>query len=170
MLQNVITHEFTHIIQIGAAMKYSRKFPASFIQIMGYEDEKRPDVLYGYPNTIISYPIPGTAVPPWMAEGAAQFMYDGANYDYWDSHRDMTLRDRVFNDNLLSLDAMNTFGKRGIGNEATYSMGFRFTQYLANRFGSGILREITHNLSNPLIYSSISCNGKGNRNSWKSII
>ncbi len=152
-LQNVITHEFTHIIQIGAAMKYLRKFPASFIQIMGYEDEKRPDVLYGYPNTIISYPIPGTAVPPWLAEGTAQFMYDSANYDYWDSHRDMTLRDRVLNDNLLSLNAMNTFGKRGIGNESTYSMGFRFTQYLANRFGNDILREITHNLSNPLIYS-----------------
>ena len=81
-LQNVITHEFTHIIQIGAAMKYPRRFPAGFVQIMEYEDEKRPDVLYGYPNTIISYPIPGVAVPPWMAEGTAQFMYDDANYDY----------------------------------------------------------------------------------------
>ena len=44
-LQNVITHEFTHIIQIGAAMKFPRRFPAGFVQIMGYEDEKRPDVL-----------------------------------------------------------------------------------------------------------------------------
>jgi hypothetical protein len=40
-LNNVITHEFTHIIQIGAAMKYSRRFPASFFQLMSYEDEKR---------------------------------------------------------------------------------------------------------------------------------
>ena len=38
-LNNVITHEFTHIVQIGAAMKYSRRFPASFIQLMNYEDE-----------------------------------------------------------------------------------------------------------------------------------
>ena len=152
-LQNVITHEFIHIVQIGAAMKYPRRFPAGFIQVMGYEDEKRPDVLYGYPNTIISYPIPGVAVPPWMAEGTAQFMYDGANYDYWDSHRDMTLRDRVLNDDLLSFNAMNSFGKRGLGNESTYSMGFRFSQYLSNRFGLEVLRKITDSLSSPLNYS-----------------
>ncbi len=159
-LQNVITHEFTHIIQIGAAMKYPRRFPAGFVQIMGYEDEKRPDVLYGYPNTIISYPIPGVAVPPWMAEGTAQFMYDGANYDYWDSHRDMTLRDRVLNDNLLSFDAMNSFGKRGIGNESTYSMGFRFSQYLSERFGSDVLKTITYSLSSPINYSISKAMGK----------
>ena len=46
------------------------------------------------------------------AESVNMFMYDGANYDYWDSHRDMTLRDRVLNDNLLSFEAMNSFGKR----------------------------------------------------------
>ena len=40
-LQNVVTHEFTHIIQIGAAMKFPRRFPAAFVQVMGYEDEKR---------------------------------------------------------------------------------------------------------------------------------
>ena len=100
-LNNVITHEFTHIIQIGAAMKYPSRFPASFIQLLNYENEKRIDVLYGYPNILMSYPIPGVSVPPWLAEGTAQFMYPNANYDFWDSHRDMIVRDRILNDNLL---------------------------------------------------------------------
>ena len=65
-LNNVITHEFTHIVQIGAAMKYPRRFPASFIQLLNYEDEKREDVLYGYPNILMSYPLPGVSVPPWF--------------------------------------------------------------------------------------------------------
>ena len=36
-LNNVITHEFIHIIQIGVAMKYPRWLPASFFQLMSYE-------------------------------------------------------------------------------------------------------------------------------------
>ena len=35
-LNNVITHEFTHIIQIGVAMKYPRRFPASFFQFLNF--------------------------------------------------------------------------------------------------------------------------------------
>ena len=80
------------------------------MQLMNYEDEKRPDVLYGYPNTLISYPIPGTAVPPWLAEGIAQYMYENADWDHWDTHRDMIMRDRVIHDNLLTFTEMNTFG------------------------------------------------------------
>jgi hypothetical protein len=152
-MQNVITHEFTHIIQIGASMKYNRHFPGTYLQMMGYEDEKREDVLYGYPNVIISYPIPGTAVPPWLAEGTAQFMYPGANFDYLDSHRDMIIRDRVLNNNLLSFSQMNTFGKRGIGNESIYNQGFAFVSYLANRFGEDVLRKISVSLSKPFNYS-----------------
>ncbi|RMZ49724.1 hypothetical protein EB821_01240 [Candidatus Marinimicrobia bacterium PRS2] len=152
-LNNVITHEFTHIIQIGAAMKYPLHFPASFIQLMNYEDEKREDVLYGYPNVIMSYPLPGVSVPPWLAEGSAQFMYPDADFDFWDSHRDMIVRDRVMNDNLLSFDAMNTFGKRGIGNESTYNQGFLFSQWLSENYGMDVLKKITLSLSNPTNYS-----------------
>ena len=152
-MNNVITHEFTHIIQIGAAMKYPRRFPASFFQFMDYEDEKREDVLYGYPNVLMSYPLPGTSVPPWLAEGSAQFMYPNAEFDFWDSHRDMIVRDRVLNDNLLSFNAMNTFGKRGIGNESIYNQGFLFSQWLSENYGIDVLKNITYSLSNPTNYS-----------------
>ena len=70
-IKNVITHEFVHIIQLGASLKHNRHFPAMYLQSMGYEDEKRKDVLYGYPNTITSYAIPSITIPPWFAEGVA---------------------------------------------------------------------------------------------------
>ena len=152
-LQNVITHEFTHIVQIGASMKAPIRIPLAFIQIMGYEKEKRKDVLYGYPNKIISYPIPNVSVPPWLAEGTAQFMYPGATRDFWDTNRDMILRDRVINNNLLSFNQMNNFGNKGMGNESVYSQGFAFCKYLVNRFGNNILPELSKNISNSLTYS-----------------
>ena len=96
-LQNVITHEYTHIVSMQKSMKAGLRFPGAYLQWVGYEDEKRKDVLYGYPNTMVSYAIPGTSVPPWLAEGTAQYMYEGADWDNWDTHRDMILRDRVMN-------------------------------------------------------------------------
>ncbi len=152
-LQDVITHEFTHIIQLGASMKYTRHVPGSYFQVLDYEDEKREDVLYGYPNKIVSYPIPNTTVPPWFAEGTAQYMYDGANFDYWDSIRDMILRDRVLNDNLLTFNEMNTFGKCGIGNESTYNQGFSLVKYIVKEYGEDKLRLITSSLSDPFTFS-----------------
>ena len=152
-MQDVITHEFTHIVQLGASMKYSRHIPGSYFQILGYEDEKREDVLYGFPNQIASYPVPGTSVPPWFAEGTAQHMFKDANYDHWDSIRDMILRDRVMNNNLLSFDQMNTFGKKGIGNESTYNQGFSLVKYMVDKYGESCLNDISIKLSNPFIYS-----------------
>ena len=149
-LQNVITHEFTHIVSMQAAMKFGRSVPGGYFQWIRYEPEKREDVLYGYPNTLVSYPVPGTTVPPWFAEGVAQFMYEGATYDFWDTHRDMILRDRALNNNLLSLTEMNTFGKPGIGNESTYNSGFAFSRYLAYKYGQEVLPAIARNLSRKL--------------------
>ena len=152
-IQNVITHEFVHIVQIGAAMKFSKKIPAFYFQIIDYEDEKRDDVLYGYPNQIISSPLPGTSVPPWFAEGVAQYMYSKIDYDFWDSHRSMILRDAVLNDNLYDYHEMNLFGKKGIGNELVYNQGFAFVNYIVSEYGENILRDITDELASPFNYS-----------------
>ena len=152
-LQNVITHEFIHIIQLGASMKFGKNIPNMFLQMMSYEDEKRPDVLYGFPNKIISYPIPGAAVPPWLAEGTAQYMFEGANYDYWDSHRDMIVRDRVLNENLLSFTEMNTFGKKGIGHESVYNQGFKLVEFMVKKYGEQSLSKISKSLSKLSNYS-----------------
>jgi Tol biopolymer transport system component len=152
-LQNVISHEFSHIVSLQKSMKAGTKFPGAYLQLMNYEDEKRPDVLYGYPNTLISYPIPGTAVPPWLAEGIAQYMYENADWDHWDTHRDMILRDRAIYDNLLTFTEMNTFGKKGIGNESTYNAGFALSTYIANEYGPETLKGIMAELSSPRQFS-----------------
>ena len=49
-LQNVITHEFAHIVSLQKAMKAGTKVPGAYLQFMQYEKEKRPDVLYGFPK------------------------------------------------------------------------------------------------------------------------
>ena len=152
-LQNVITHEFAHIVSLQKAMKAGTGIPGAYFQIMSYEEEKRSDVLYGYPNTLISYPIPGTCVPPWLAEGVAQYMYENANWDNWDSHRDMILRDRVVYNKVLTFNEINTFGKKGIGNESTYNAGFAFSTYIVNQYGPESLKNIMDQLSSPLQYS-----------------
>ncbi len=152
-MQDVITHEFVHIVQLAVSMKFTRTVPGAYLQVMWYEEEKREDVLQGYPNIVVSYPYPGVSIPPWFAEGAAQFMYPGANYDYWDSHRDMILRDRILNNNLLSLAAMSSFGKRGIGNESVYNQGFAFVRYLVSRYGVALLAETSRIMASPLSVS-----------------
>ncbi|MFL3007123.1 MAG: hypothetical protein ACJZ10_03905 [Candidatus Neomarinimicrobiota bacterium] len=152
-LQNVITHEFAHIVSLQKAMKAGTKIPGLYLQLMQYEKEKRPDVLYGFPNTLISYPIPGTVIPPWLAEGTAQYMYGNADWDTWDSHRDMILRDRVIFDKMMTFNEINTFGKKGIGNESTYNTGFAFATYIANRFGSESIKNIFQELSSPFEFS-----------------
>jgi len=152
-LQNVITHEFTHIVSIQRAQKFGKSIPGGYFQWIGYEKEKRPDVLYGYPNTLVSYPIPGTAVPPWLAEGVAQFMYPGADWDNWDTIRDMILRDRILNNKMLTWREMNTFGKSGIGNESVYNAGFALSRYLSVKYGPESLEKIMVSLSKPFNYS-----------------
>jgi hypothetical protein len=55
-LWDVVSHEFTHIIQLQTALKFGRRIPGIYLQWIGYESERRPDVLYGYPNVLVSYP------------------------------------------------------------------------------------------------------------------
>ncbi len=148
-LRNVVTHEFSHMISLGASRKITRKVPAFYFQYFGYEPEKRADVLYGYPNRIASYPIPMTVVPMWLAEGMAQFQTPGLDYDQWDSHRDMLIRTVVQAGKTLSFSEMGVFGKSSLGNERTYNSGYAFTRYLAKRYGTASLQTMAEQLSKP---------------------
>lgn len=146
-LRNVVTHEFTHIVQIQTAMKFGRRVPGLYLQWLGYEAERRPDILYGFPNVIVSYPISGFVVPVWFAEGVAQYNRPELGYDTWDSHRDMILRMYVLEGKMLSWNQMGVFGKTSLGNESVYNAGFSFVQYIAGRYGDEKLNEISRNLS-----------------------
>lgn len=146
-LRNVITHEFTHIIQVQKAMKANRRLPFIYFQLLDYEDVRRPDVLYGYPNIIMSYPIPVLNNPAWLAEGTAQYQRSWLHYDQWDTHRDMLLRTRVLAGEELTLAEMGGFySHNGLLRETVYNHGFAFTRYLANTYGETAIRDLSASL------------------------
>ncbi|TDI76809.1 MAG: hypothetical protein E2O84_01955, partial [Bacteroidetes bacterium] len=143
-LRNVISHEFTHMVQVQKSLKGSRKLPFYYLQFIGYENVQRPDILYGYPDAIVSYPFPILNNPAWLAEGTAQYQREFMSYDTWDSHRDMMLRTRILAGEELSLSEMGGFySQTSLGRESIYNAGFAFTQYLAGRFGEEGLRDIS---------------------------
>jgi hypothetical protein len=142
-LRNVISHEFTHMVQIQASIKTSRSLPAVFLQVLNYEDERRPDILYGFPNFLVSYPLAAINIPAWFAEGTAQYMRSEFDYERWDTHRDMILRSYAIDNNMLSWNQMGVFGKTSLGNESVYNSGFALTRYIAQKYGENKLREIS---------------------------
>lgn len=146
-LRNVITHEFTHMVQLQASMKFAKRMPAIYLQWLNYEKERRPDVLYGYPNVIVSYPISGIGVPSWMAEGVAQYQRQQMGYDYWDSHRDMILRSYSMDNDMLSWNEMGQFSSiTSLKAESIYNSGFALIRYISEKYGENKLNEISHNL------------------------
>ncbi len=152
-LRDVITHEFTHIVSIRKALKFGPHVPSGWLQVFGYESERRKDVVRGFPNVLVSYPISGITIPVWYAEGVAQFQSPSRRYDYRDSQREMILRDRVVNNKLLDLDEMSVFGKNSIGNESAYNQGFAFVRFLAKTFGDSVVRKLSLQASQPFTLS-----------------
>ncbi|MCX6133457.1 MAG: biopolymer transporter Tol [Ignavibacteriales bacterium] len=146
-LKDVVSHEFTHIVQIQTAMKLGRTIPAVYFQWLGYEAERRTDVLYGYPNTIVSYPLSAFVVPTWFAEGVAQYNHPTLTYDYWDAHRDMILRMYMLEGKPLTWEEMAVFGKNSLGNESSYNAGFSIVSYIAEHYGAEKLVAISRALS-----------------------
>jgi Tol biopolymer transport system component len=176
-LRNVISHEFTHMVQLQAAMKVNRNFPAIYFQVLNYEKERRPDVLYGFPNVIVSYPIPSVNVPQWFAEGTAQYMRNEFRYDYWDSHRDMILRSYVLDGNMLTWNQMAVFDKTSLGNESVYNSGFALVSYIAYKYGEEKLIEINNRLKDKLsftideaIQKVLNISGEQLYNEWKEFL
>ncbi|WP_246043068.1 hypothetical protein [Fodinibius saliphilus] len=147
-LWDVISHEFTHIVQLQVAMKKGRRLPAIYLQWLSYSDVRRPDVLYGYPKGILTYPFASINVPAWFAEGVAQYQRSNFYHDFWDSHRDMLFRTALLNESPISFDGMTFFtSKNALQRERIYNQGFAFTTYLANRFGESIIPKISEALA-----------------------
>ncbi|MFC1693778.1 hypothetical protein ACFL1R_09765 [Candidatus Latescibacterota bacterium] len=146
-LWNVVTHELTHIYSMRQSMKAPRWLPMAYYQHIDYKEEKREDVLIGYPNVLASYPIAMFNVPSWFAEGVAQYQARNAQFDRWDTHRDMILRQAVLNDNLLTIDQMAIFNWTGLENEMVYNHGFGFVRYIAEKFGEEKISELMKAMS-----------------------
>ena len=145
-LRNVVTHEYAHIVSIQAGMKMPLRIPALYFQAIDFESEKRPDVINGYPDVIVSYPISGTNVPAWWAEGVAQYQSPSLSNDCWDSHRDMILRSGLMEAKLLPYDDMGFLGHRSIDNERAYDHGFGLVRYIASTYGDSAITNINKHL------------------------
>jgi Tol biopolymer transport system component len=146
-LWSVVTHELTHIYSVKQTMKAPRWFPMGYFQQIEYQDEKREDVLVGYPNVLASYAVPMFNPPGWLSEGVAQFQARDARYDHWDSHRDMILRQASLNDKLLTIDEMGIFNWTGIGNEMVYDHGFSLILYVSATYGEDKVPELMKAMS-----------------------
>ncbi|MFZ5519334.1 MAG: peptidase MA family metallohydrolase [Candidatus Zhuqueibacterota bacterium] len=176
-LRNVVTHEFVHMISLGASRKITRTIPAFYFQYMDYEPEKNPYVLYGFPHKIASYPLAMTTVPNWLAEGVAQYQLPKLDYDNWDSHRDMILRMSVLENTMLSFKEMGVFGKNSLDNEKVYNHGFSLVQYMAENYGLETLRRVFREMRKPLRFtangalkSTIGKNEQQLYDEWKSYL
>ncbi len=145
-LRDVITHEYTHIISLQAAQRMPHFMPSVYLQGFGYEEEKRQDVLIGYPNIIYSYPWPGTMMAAWFAEGVSQYQTRSVYNDWWDTHRDMLLRMAALDGTLLTYDQMGGFGGTGLESEMIYNQGHSLVRFIADRYGEEALEEITAGL------------------------
>ena len=148
-LRNVVTHEYAHIISIQASLKFTKRVPAIYFQMVTFEKERRPDVLRGYPKDIISYPISGVVMPPWFAEGVAQYQTSEKRFDCWDTHRDMILRAGLLEDDMLTYNEMLSFGGTSLENEQVYDHGFGLVRYIAETYGDSSIADIAAAMRKP---------------------
>lgn len=146
-IRDVTTHEFTHIVQLGASKKAPAWLPQVYFQWFRLEPEQRTDVAEGLPNVLASYAVPTVTIPMWFAEGVAQHQSTGARYDWWDTHRDMILRVAVLSDSELSYRQMEGFYDHdGREAEMVYDHGFAFVRWLAAQYGDSALRDLTRTM------------------------
>ncbi len=143
-VRNILTHEFTHLVNTQTARKMPGRMQGLYLQTFLYQAEnRREDVATGFPNAIASIIYPSEIAPPWFTEGSAQYMASGAQYDVWDSHRDMILRQAVLNGSLLTYDEMGVFGaKTGLGFENVYDHGYSLTLHIVNHYGETALKDL----------------------------
>lgn len=147
-IENVVTHEFTHIVQVQASMKRSRRWPATYIQYLDYDNARRPDVLYGYPNVIATIPHLNLNNPAWLAEGTAQFQREQWGFDRWDDRRDMLLRRQMVAPDPFSIaDIGGFYSHTSMGRESVYNIGFALSRFIAAEFGEKGLSTLTEALS-----------------------
>jgi Tol biopolymer transport system component len=178
-VRNILTHEFTHLVNTQIAEKMSGRMQGVYLQTFLYQAEnRREDVTTGFPNVIASIVYPSAIIPPWFSEGSAQYMAAGAQHDTWDSHRDMILRQAVLNQKMLTYQEMSVFGaKSGLGFENVYDHGYSLCLHIANQYGEGALRDILRAMTpawrydfNGAIEAVLGLSGQALYDQWKAAL
>lgn len=167
-LENVVAHEYAHIISIWASYKMPQKIPYIQYGTFTHPNEKTQfNMLHVFPSEIL---------PPWFTEGIAQYESTKMKGDNWDSHRDMILRTLTLSGNLLSWDHMQVFSAdRTYEYELTYNHGFSLVQYIVEKYGEEYLVSILREASkmprlnfDRAIKAALGISGRDLYDEWKS--
>lgn len=147
-LREVITHEYTHILQLDM----NTGFPSVMRMIFG----RQP-----VPFLILNSAIPNILQPDWLIEGLATYeeTATGISDRRDNAYTDMLLRMAVLEDRFPTLDQA---GGRETwpGHQIQYLFGARFYDYIARRFGEGVLKELSLEYSDNVIPFFVGTTGR----------
>ncbi|MBI3811026.1 MAG: PD40 domain-containing protein, partial [Nitrospirae bacterium] len=130
-LRDVITHEYTHILQLDM----NTGFPALMRTIFG----RQP-----IPFLILNSAIPNLLQPDWLIEGLAVYEETAAGVsDRRDNaYADMLLRMAILENRFPTLDQAGGLDSWP-GHQTEYLVGARFYDYIARRFGESALKDLS---------------------------
>ncbi|WP_298767950.1 hypothetical protein [uncultured Fibrobacter sp.] len=139
-LTDVVTHEFSHLVSIENASKFTPGLYGLQISYTDYYNERT--------TQDFATMVPFTLQPLWFAEGTAQYESSRMGFDSWDTHRDMLLRVAALNDSLLSLPFMHDFSDNSLLAElGPYTQGFSLVRYISKTYGEDAVPKIWSELS-----------------------
>ncbi len=151
-LSLVLTHEYTHIVQLDMVHKWSRGLRKIFGRSV----------------------FPNLSLPMWMIEGLAVYTetkwQDGRGYHPYYA---MMMRTEILEDNFKTLDQMAAIGLRKWPMGTIYYLyGYFFLQYLSETYGEeSIVRLNLKNSGKPLLFGGNIFkkvyNGKKEKNLWR---
>ncbi len=159
-LEDVLTHEFTHIVALRKVRKTPYSVPAFGIsagifcileplcKISG--NLRGKSTLMG---GIISAYIPYSE-PAYFTEGIAQLVTAELGYDSLDSYRNMMIRSLFYHNKLYPLKELgNFYSKTAWEGEIVYNHGFSFLTFIKEKYGWEAIRKAIVHASGMLTFS-----------------
>jgi len=147
-LRDVITHEYTHILQLDMNTGY----PALMRTIFG----RQP-----IPFLILNSAIPNILQPDWLVEGLATYeeTATGASDRRDNAYADMLLRMAILEDRFPTLDQAVGLDSWP-GHQIEYLFGARFYDYIARRFGESALKDLSLEYSSKIFPFFVGTTGR----------
>jgi Tol biopolymer transport system component len=147
-LRDVITHEYTHILQLDM----NTGFPALMRTIFG----RQP-----IPFLILNSAIPNILQPDWLIEGLATYeeTATGVSDRRDNAYADMLLRMAILEDRFPTLDQAGGLDSWP-GHQIEYLFGARFLDYIARRFGESALKDLSLEYSDNVIPFFVGTTGR----------
>ncbi|HKP96145.1 MAG TPA: hypothetical protein VJ385_10340 [Fibrobacteria bacterium] len=125
-LPGVLSHEIGHIFTLRKMGEDSR-----FLGMELYHDWRGAGGSRFHEGLDWTY----GRVPPWLAEGLAQYAAGVCGYDTLDTHRQMVLRVAAASGGLMTLAELKGFAWDGRRDEMIYTQGYALVSHLYKTYG-----------------------------------